>query len=120
MVLRTSALKGTRNLSVGTDCSGLKTGFSYCIEVNNSLPYESDILKTASNPSLPTVTIKPSPIGSAKPNGLIPTPTNGVSTLSPIQDGIVKNYNKFHKIMSITMCANIENYYKLPLKTFYK
>ncbi|WXC44134.1 hypothetical protein QX201_003869 [Fusarium graminearum] len=180
------------NPSVGTDCSGLETGFSYCVEVNDGLPRESDVPKTTSNPSLPIVTVKPSPTGSAKPSptqdGLIdtcsdfyfaqkgdtcakivskyntfgfadffkwnpavekdcsgiwantwycvgipgtvtkkpittttPTPTNGVTTPSPIQDGMVKNCNKFHKIMSTTTtCANIENYYKLPLKTFYE
>ncbi|WAO94383.1 Hypothetical protein NCS54_01196400 [Fusarium falciforme] len=45
-------------------------------------------------------------------------PANGIQTPSPIQNGMVKNYEKFHKIMSTTTCTSIESYYNLPLATF--
>ncbi|KAJ4007743.1 hypothetical protein NW766_009546 [Fusarium irregulare] len=48
-----------------------------------------------------------------------PTPTNGAETYSPVQKGISKNCNKFHKITSTTTCTSINNYYKLPLDNFY-
>ncbi|KAF5664954.1 hypothetical protein FHETE_6814 [Fusarium heterosporum] len=48
-----------------------------------------------------------------------PTPTNGIVTPSPIQDGVHKDCNKFHKVKSTTTCANIRDYYNLPLKEFY-
>ncbi|KAM5348612.1 hypothetical protein ACJ41O_008436 [Fusarium nematophilum] len=47
-----------------------------------------------------------------------PTPTSGIQTPSPIQEGMVKNCNKFHKIASTTTCSSIESYYKLPLSQF--
>ncbi|CAG1974669.1 unnamed protein product [Fusarium graminearum] len=57
------------------------------------------------------------PISSAAPS---PTkPANGISTPSPIQAGIHKDCNKFHKISSTTTCASIQSYYNLPLKDFY-
>ncbi|CEF86709.1 unnamed protein product [Fusarium graminearum] len=41
-------------------------------------------------------------------------PANGISTPSPIQNGISKNCNKFHKIQSTTTYISIENYYNNP------
>ncbi|KAJ9421242.1 hypothetical protein FOXG_17687 [Fusarium oxysporum f. sp. lycopersici 4287] len=58
-------------------------------------------------------------IGS-KPSPTAPTATNGIRTPAPIQEGIVKNCNKFHLVKKTTTCASIEDYYKLPLATFKK
>ncbi|RFN43653.1 hypothetical protein FIE12Z_12119 [Fusarium flagelliforme] len=52
----------------------------------------------------------------------VPSPTkpaNGISTPSPIQAGLHKNCNKFHKVASTTTCISIQNYYNLPLTDFY-
>ncbi|KAK2669839.1 LysM domain superfamily [Fusarium oxysporum f. sp. vasinfectum] len=59
-----------------------------------------------------TTTIKPS---TTTPK---PMATRGIKTPSPIQEGLVKNCNKFHQIASTTTCSSIESYYKLPLSQF--
>ncbi|KAL6354006.1 hypothetical protein LRP88_12637 [Fusarium phalaenopsidis] len=83
------------NPSVGKDCSALWVNYYVCVSVEGYQPS--------------TTTAKPT---------TTKAPTNGIETPSPIQDGMVKNCNKFHKIMSTTTCSSIESYYKLPLATF--
>ncbi|KAJ4192339.1 hypothetical protein NW759_016646, partial [Fusarium solani] len=51
-------------------------------------------------------------------NYYVYAPANSIQTPSPIQNGIVKNYEKFHKIISTTTCTSIKSYYNLPLATF--
>ncbi|KAM0559700.1 hypothetical protein ACHAPJ_004224 [Fusarium lateritium] len=55
-----------------------------------------------------------------EPSPTKPTPTNGIETPSPIQEGMVNNCNKFHLVKTTTTCTSIETYYKLPLATFKK
>ncbi|GKU22227.1 unnamed protein product [Fusarium langsethiae] len=82
------------NPAVNADCSGIWAGYYYCVSV----------------PGTPTQ--KPS---ATSPK---PTATGGVQTPSPIQEGLVKNCNKFHQITSTTTCASIKSYYNLPLSQF--
>ncbi|KAI8692434.1 hypothetical protein NCS56_00000200 [Fusarium sp. Ph1] len=82
------------NPAVGKDCNGIWASTYYCVGV----------------PGTPTT--KPA-LTAPKP-----TATGGIETPSPIQENIVKNCNKFHKIISTTTCSSIESYYKLPLTTF--
>jgi LysM repeat protein len=83
------------NPAVGKDCSGLWANYYVCVSV---------------------VGYKPSPTTTAKPTTT--KPANGINTPSPIQDGMVKNCEKFHQIKSTTTCSSIESYYNLPLATF--
>ncbi|KAF7544085.1 hypothetical protein G7Z17_g10232 [Cylindrodendrum hubeiense] len=83
------------NPAVGKDCSGIWASTYYCVGI----------------PGTPTT--KP-----AAPTTAKPTTTGGVETPSPIQEGMAKNCNKFHKIASTTTCNSIESYYKLPLSQF--
>ncbi|EXK79327.1 hypothetical protein FOQG_16030 [Fusarium oxysporum f. sp. raphani 54005] len=83
------------NPAVGKDCSGLWANYWVCISVEG---YKSATTTTAK----PTST----------------KPANGIETPSPIQNGMVKNCEKFHQIKSTTTCTSIENYYNLPLSTF--
>ncbi|RSL94257.1 hypothetical protein CEP52_012749 [Fusarium oligoseptatum] len=46
--------------------------------------------------------------------------TGGIETPSPIQNGMVKDCNKFHLVKTTTTCSSIETYYKLSLSDFYK
>ncbi|RSL66417.1 hypothetical protein CEP51_012824 [Fusarium floridanum] len=85
------------NPAVEKDCSGLWAKMYYCVGIPGTSTKE------------PTKTTADQP-----------KPTNGIATPSPVQDGMVKNCNKFHKIMKTTICANIERYYSLPLAIFYK
>ncbi|SCV56449.1 uncharacterized protein FFB14_14648 [Fusarium fujikuroi] len=48
------------------------------------------------------------------------SPTNGVSTPTSIQSGMVSNGNKFHFIKSTTTCQGIVDYDKITIKQFYK
>ncbi|RGP64274.1 hypothetical protein FSPOR_8094 [Fusarium sporotrichioides] len=83
------------NPSVGTSCQALIVGYHVCVSVVGWSP----------------------PISSPTPT---PTkPANGILTPSPVQAGIHKDCNKFHKVSSTTTCTSIQNYYNLPLKDFY-
>ncbi|KAJ4185891.1 hypothetical protein NW755_008343 [Fusarium falciforme] len=84
------------NPAVGSDCRTLLAGYHVCIS---------------------TVGYKPEPVTTAKPSPT--TPSNGITTPSPIQGGMHKNCNKFHLVSKTTTCASIRDYYKLPLEDFY-
>jgi hypothetical protein len=73
------------NPSVGSDCSGIKVGYSYCVEVNNGLPRPTTTSKTSS--AVATTT------GSAKP--------------SPTQDGLVSTCTRFYLAVSGDTCQKI-------------
>ncbi|KAF5560717.1 hypothetical protein FNAPI_4093 [Fusarium napiforme] len=83
------------NPAVGKDCSGLWANYWVCISVEGYKPATTTTAK-------PTTT----------------KPANGIETPSPIQNGMVKNCEKFHQIKSTTTCTSIENYYNLPFSTF--
>ncbi|KAL9566962.1 hypothetical protein ACKAV7_008731 [Fusarium commune] len=83
------------NPAVGKDCSGIWANYYYCVGV----------------PGTPTV--KPSATRAKTTAIRIPTP-------SPIQEGMVKNCEKFHQIKSTTTCDSIQNYYKISLADFVK
>ncbi|KAH7242667.1 hypothetical protein BKA59DRAFT_401375 [Fusarium tricinctum] len=83
------------NPAIEKDCSSLWKGYWVCVSVEGYKP--STTTKVTSTTQLPA---------------------NGIQTPSPIQNGIVKNCNKFHQITSTTTCTSIESYYKVPLATF--
>ncbi|WAO97001.1 Hypothetical protein NCS54_01469900 [Fusarium falciforme] len=83
------------NPAVEEDCSGLWAGYWVCVSVEGYKPTTTTVAK-------PTTT----------------KPANGIKTPEPIQNGMVKNCEKFHQIKSTTTCTSIENYYNLPLATF--
>ncbi|QKD52295.2 uncharacterized protein FOBCDRAFT_238586 [Fusarium oxysporum Fo47] len=47
------------------------------------------------------------------------TPSNGITTPTPIQAGMTKSCNKFHPVKSTTTCASIQDYYKISFADFY-
>jgi hypothetical protein len=61
--------------------------------------------------SKPTVTVKLSPTQE---------PGNGIETPSPIEEGMVSNYNKFHLISPTTTCEGVLDYHKISLADFVK
>ncbi|KAF5229853.1 hypothetical protein FAUST_10152 [Fusarium austroamericanum] len=79
------------NPAVGEGCTSLLVGYWVCVGVPGWQP-----------PAKPTST-KPS------------TPTNGIATPTPIQEGMTKSCNKFHPVSSTTTCSSIQNYYKITL-----
>lgn len=83
------------NPSVRDGCSALITNYWVCVGVKGWTPSATTI-------STKTTT----------------TQTTGIATPLPIQDRMVKNCNKFHKIKSTTTCLSIEEYYQLPVDTF--
>ncbi|KAF7555932.1 hypothetical protein G7Z17_g1810 [Cylindrodendrum hubeiense] len=85
------------NTKLGSNCGGLWADAYACVSIIGHDP----------TPSKPTTTTKVSP-------------TNGIKTPSPIQDGMAKNCNKFHMIRTTTTCTSIRDYYHLPLADFYK
>ncbi|KAM0492503.1 hypothetical protein ACHAP8_009858 [Fusarium lateritium] len=87
------------NPAVGKDCTGLWKGTSACVGVIGSTP---------------------SPTGAAKPSPTKTTPGNGIETPDAIQDGMVANCNKFHKVKDTTTCQGILDYNKITLADFVK
>ncbi|KAM0424886.1 hypothetical protein ACHAPT_009942 [Fusarium lateritium] len=83
------------NPAVGKDCTSLWVNYYVCVSVEGYKP-------TTTTSKATTTT----------------APANGIQTPSPIQNGMVKHYEKFHKIISTTTCTSIESYYNLPLATF--
>ncbi|KAM0315846.1 hypothetical protein ACHAPQ_011483 [Fusarium lateritium] len=62
----------------------------------------------------------PSPTGATKPSPTKTTPNNGIKTPKAIQDGMVANCNKFHKVKDTTTCQGIIEYNKITLADFIK
>ncbi|KLO83407.1 uncharacterized protein FFB20_06853 [Fusarium fujikuroi] len=85
----------TWNPAVGKDCSGLWADYWVCVSVEGYKPSTTTTAKATTT-----------------------KPANGIQTPSPIQNGMVKNCEKFHQIKSTTTCTSIENYYNLPFATF--
>lgn len=89
------------NPAVGKDCSGLWKGTNACVGVIGFIPTL-------------TMTTKP------KPPATTTTKGNGISTPTPIQEGMVTNCNKFHLISPTTTCQGVLNYHKISLADFVK
>ncbi|KAF2466140.1 uncharacterized protein BDR25DRAFT_377868 [Lindgomyces ingoldianus] len=89
------------NPSVKSDCSGLKIGNSYCVEVNYGLPRPTS--KTTS--SSPSKTPTPTATGSPKP--------------SPTQKGLINTCTKFYKALKDDNCnAIVATYGTFTLSDF--
>ena len=76
-------------------------GNSYCVEQNYGIPVES----TSSLIGTPTIT---------QSSGS-PATTTGVVTPTPIQDGTVKNCDKFHLVQDGELCTDILSIYGISL-----
>jgi hypothetical protein len=81
------------NPKVGTSCEGLWPDVYVCISIIGHSPT--------------TTTVKP-------------TPTNGIATPTPIQDGMVNNCDAFHFVQSGDGCASIVKRYGISLSQLYK
>lgn len=88
------------NPAVGKDCGGLWKGTNACVGV------------IGFTPTL-TTTTKPKPVATT-------TKGNGISTPTPIQEGMVSNCNKFHLVGPATTCQGILAYNKISLADFVK
>ncbi|CAD6446761.1 ebb40fb2-5fe2-4202-a0f0-7e45d98b00a8 [Sclerotinia trifoliorum] len=82
------------NPSLKSDCSGLRIGNSYCVEVNFGLPRPTTTLKLTSTSSSSTLTTP------------IPT-TTGTPKPSPTQPGLIEACTTFHYAVSGDDCSLI-------------
>lgn len=85
------------NPKVDADCSNLFLGANACAGV---------------------VGFTPDPVTTAKPTTT--TPSNGITTPTLIQPGMVSDCNKFHPIKDTTTCQGIADYHKITLANFFK
>jgi hypothetical protein len=85
------------NPSINTNCTGLWLDAYVCVE------------RISSTPDTPTTTM----VTTTKSGNDITTPT-------PIQDGMISNYNKFEFVSTTTTCQSILNKYRLTLTQFTK
>lgn len=83
----------TWNPQVGADCAGLWQGYYVCVN------------KIGTTPSTPT---------SSAPT----KPTNGITTPTPIQPGMIDNCNKFHMVEDGDNCATIAKSNGISLSQF--
>ncbi|TID07466.1 LysM domain-containing protein [Colletotrichum higginsianum] len=109
------------NPSVGSDCSGIKAGNSYCVEAYNEPTPPPEAEETTTTKAVVTTTAAPT--STKAPTTIITTTTttsagSGVETPEPVQGGIVKNCNKFHFVASGDSCAAIAQKYGLTVAQF--
>lgn len=83
--------KKSQNPSVKSDCSGIKVGNSYCVEVTRKAKSSS----AAPTPTVPSASA--TPIQSAKP--------------SPTQDGLIESCTNFYFAVANDNCAKIAKKY---------
>ncbi|KAM0287959.1 hypothetical protein ACHAQH_000026 [Verticillium albo-atrum] len=84
------------NPSVKNDCSGLWAKINVCVGIIGQGP------ATTTTPAAPTTT----------------KPANGITTPTPIQEGMVTNCNKFHYIFEGDSCSQILSFQKITLADF--
>ncbi|KAK1241792.1 hypothetical protein MKX07_007615 [Trichoderma sp. CBMAI-0711] len=82
------------NPAVNSGCTNIIAGYYYCV----SVPGATKVTSTTSTKS---------------------TPTNGITTPTPIQTGMTTSCNKFYLVQSGDSCAAIATKYNVPLATFY-
>ena len=90
----------TWNPAVGNTCASLWLDNYVCVS----------IIGVGPSPTSST------PVSSSKTT---PSPTNGIATPTPIQDGMVKNCDAFHKVVANDGCAAIASKYGISLSQFY-
>lgn len=88
-----------QNPLVKDDCSGMKIGNSYCVEVNYGLPRS-------------TTTQQPTAVPTATSTG------NGVTTPTPTQPNMVDNCNKFYFVKEGDNCADIASANGISVEDF--
>lgn len=82
------------NPAIQSDCSSLWLNTHACVGVIGGT--------TTTNPTTTTT-----------------APGNGISTPTPIQDNMVKNCDRFHKVVANDQCGAIATKYDIPLANFY-
>ncbi|KAJ5008114.1 LysM domain-containing protein [Colletotrichum sp. SAR 10_66] len=87
------------NPAVGSTCAGLWANVYVCVRV---IGYTAPVTTTAAPPTTTTA------------------PGNGISTPTPIQEGMVGNCNKFYKVNSGDGCAAIASSNGIALADLYK
>ncbi|KAJ4269754.1 hypothetical protein NW762_001422 [Fusarium torreyae] len=85
------------NPKIKSSCTNLQLGAYVCVGVAESSAGSTTTSKATST-----------------------TPTNGVTTPTPIQSGMVSNCNKFHPVKSTTTCQGIVDYNKITMAEFLK
>ncbi|KAF2473993.1 uncharacterized protein BDR25DRAFT_386910 [Lindgomyces ingoldianus] len=88
------------NPAVGTSCASLWLDTYVCVS----------IIGVGPSSTVKSTTIKTS---------TVTTPTNGIATPTPVQNGIVNNCDAFHKVVSGDGCAAIASKYGISLSQFY-
>ncbi|KAK2938794.1 LysM domain [Fusarium oxysporum f. sp. vasinfectum] len=87
------------NPTVGDNCSGIKEGHSYCVEVNHGQPEEPEVTSTKVSEPKPTEEPKP----------------------SPTQDGLIESCTSFYKAKKGDTCPKIiAEYGTFDFDTFFK
>ncbi|KAM5349378.1 hypothetical protein ACJ41O_005883 [Fusarium nematophilum] len=87
------------NPTVGDDCSGIKVGYSYCVEINHGRPEEPEVTLTED--------AEPEPTEDSKP--------------SPTQEGLIDTCISFYKAKKGDTCVKIISEYKtFDFKDFFK
>lgn len=84
------------NTKTGTNCAGLWLNAYVCVSIIGVSPTSA----------VPSTTVKP-------------TPSNGISTPTPIQSGMVNNCDAFHLVVSGDECGLIASKYGISLTQFY-
>ncbi|RBR15596.1 uncharacterized protein FIESC28_07237 [Fusarium coffeatum] len=100
-----------------TTCSSIEKYYNLAIKTflswNPAVGQVCEYLQTRYYVCVATVGWKP-------PTKTTTKPSNGVSTPTPIQSGMVGNCKKFHPVASTTTCTSIQAYYKITMAQLVK
>lgn len=102
--------KCPQNPSVGSGCTNFKAQFSYCVEAMNEPAPSSTIPSTT---AAPTTTQKSTTVITST------TTSNGISTPTPIQTGMVTNCDKFYYVNPDEKCQSILDANGITIEQFY-
>ncbi|PGH16179.1 hypothetical protein AJ79_01946 [Helicocarpus griseus UAMH5409] len=107
--------RSSQNPSGGSDCSGIKSSNSYCVEAFDEPTLPEETITSTTSTSTSTITTSevlttPPPTMNEASTTTTPTTTsasNGVQTPAPVHNGIVSNCNKFYMVQYGDSLASI-------------
>ncbi|KAF2261556.1 hypothetical protein CC78DRAFT_470029 [Lojkania enalia] len=118
------------NPSIGTNCEGLITGNSYCVEALFEPPppktstSSSKVSSTPPPTSKATSSPKPTSTPSTTSKPTVPStttkPGNGIQTPLPTQPNMIDNCDEFYFVKEGDGCASIASQFGITLEKFLK
>ena len=119
-----------QNPSIGDGCTNMQSGYSYCVEIDTSLPVggSPSSSSTSSTSTSSSTSSKTSPttlttLTTSSKTTSTPTstkPGNGITTPTPTPPGMVDNCDAFHFVKTGTNCTDVLSANGITLAQLYQ